>query len=199
MGRLQALILDAIGPKEGDDLAPGPRPDRLALQFPMEIPEGADKPYFLMGDARNPVYVWSWESTGSGALEGDARGIGTVAPQGADGQSLTTDVAFAAGQWSVVFRRALQTDDPGDLQFRTAEAVPIGFAAWDGDNGESGNRASISSWYYVFLQESTPATVVVAPLIATLLTAGLGVFVVAQAQKRENAAADDADEGISAD
>ena len=195
----QALILDAIGPKEGDDLAPGPRPDRLALQFPMEIPEGADKPYFLMGDARNPVYVWSWESTGSGAVEGDARGIGTVAPQGADGQSLTTDVAFAAGQWSVVFRRALQTDDPGDLQFRTAEAVPIGFAAWDGDNGESGNRASISSWYYVFLQESTPATVVVAPLIATLLTAGLGVFVVAQAQKRENAAADDADEGISAD
>ena len=149
-----------------------------------------DKPYFLMGDARNPVYLWSWESGRAGAQEGDARGLGTMAPQGAANQTLTSESAFSAGRWAVMFRRALETEDPGDLQFRIGEPIPVGFAAWDGDNGESGTRGSISSWNYVFLEEPTPATVVVAPLIATLLTAGLGVLVVARAQKREREGAE---------
>ena len=94
-----------------------------------------------------------------------------------------------------MFRRALETEDPGDLQFRIGEPVPVGFAAWDGDNGESRSRGSISSWHYIFLQEPTPATVVVVPLIATLLTAGLGVLVVARARKRESEGAGGTDEG----
>ena len=186
----QAQVLSVVGPDEGD-MEPGPRPDRVYVQFPIEIPEGMDKPYFLMGDARNPVYLWSWESGGAGAQEGDARGLGTMAPQGAANQTLVSESAFSAGRWAVMFRRALQTEDPGDLQFRIGEPIPVGFAAWDGDNGESGTRGSISSWNYVFLQEPTPATVVIAPLIATLLTAGLGVLVVARAQKREREGAGD--------
>ncbi len=186
----QAQILSAVGPDEGD-MEPGPRPDRLRVQFPIEIPEGMDKPYFLLGDPRNPVYLWSWESTAEGAVEGDARGLGTLAPQGDAGQSLMSEAAFSAGRWAVMFRRALVTEDSGDLQFRIGEPVPVGFAAWDGDNGESGTRGSISSWNYVFLEEPTPATVVVAPLIATLLTAGLGVLVVARAQRREREGAED--------
>ncbi len=180
----QTQVLAAAGPKEGD-MEPGPRPDGLYVQFPTEIPEGMDKPYFLMGDPGDPVYLWRWESSVDGAREGDARGLGTFALQDDANQSLASGATFSAGRWAVMFRRAIETEDPGDLQFRIGEPVPLGFAAWDGDNGESGSRGSISSWHYIFLQEPTSATVVVAPLIATLLTAGLGVLVVARAQKRE--------------
>ena len=48
----------------------------------MEIPEGMDKPYFLMGDPLEPVYLWHWESTADGAQEADARGLGTMAASG---------------------------------------------------------------------------------------------------------------------
>jgi hypothetical protein len=46
----------------------------------------------------------------------------------------------------------------------------------------------VSSWYFIHLEEATPATVVVAPVLATLLTAGLGLMVVARAQRRERRA-----------
>jgi hypothetical protein len=86
----------------------------------------------------------------------------------------------------VLFRRSLVTpDSAADLQLQTAQAVPIAFQAWDGDNGESGNQGSISTWYFIQLKERTPATVYAAPVLALLLTAGLGLLVVARAQKRE--------------
>jgi hypothetical protein len=65
------------------------------------------------------------------------------------------------------------------------QAIPIAFQAWDGDYGESGNQGSISTWYFIQLQERTPVTVYVAPVLAMLLTAGLGMLVVVRAQKRE--------------
>ena len=64
-------------------------------------------------------------------------------------------------------------------------AVPMAFQAWDGDNGEAGNRGAVSTWYFLALQEETPATVFVAPAVAMVLTAGLGLLVVARAQRRE--------------
>jgi len=57
--------------------------------------------------------------------------------------------------------------------------------AWDGDNGESGTRGAVSSWYFLFLEEATPATVYVYPTLAMILTAALGFLVVGRAQKRE--------------
>ena len=36
--------------------------DGLAIQFPAAVPDGMERPYFLMGDAASPVYLWHWES-----------------------------------------------------------------------------------------------------------------------------------------
>jgi mono/diheme cytochrome c family protein len=47
---LQTLYADA----ESTPTA-GPRPDAFAVQFPPRIPEGTQRPYFLMGDATDPV------------------------------------------------------------------------------------------------------------------------------------------------
>jgi hypothetical protein len=110
--------------------------------------------------------------------------MGTGAPQG----SVQVQVAssFADGEWRVLFRRPLVTpDSTADLQLPLAQAVPIAFQAWDGDFGEAGNQGSISTWYFIQLQEKTPVTVYVTPVLAMLLTAGLGFLVVVRAQKRE--------------
>ena len=63
--------------------------------------------------------------------------------------------------------------------------VPVAFQVWDGDNGEAGNQAAVSTWYFLALEEAVPVSVFVAPIAAFLLTAGLGMVVVARAQKRE--------------
>src|SRR5690606_24257651 len=75
------------------------------------------------------------------------------------------------------------------LRFATRQPIPVALFAWDGDNGESGTRGSISTWYFVYLDEPTPKTVYATPVVAILLTAGLGIFVVGRAQRRYNGAA----------
>jgi mono/diheme cytochrome c family protein len=180
----KSLVISLMQPKEGDPQDEGPTPDQLMVQFPMQMPEGMERPFFLRGDNRRPVYLWQWQSDRDSALEGEARGVGTEAFQ-SEGQDLTVDVSHADGQWQVMFTRPLVTEDEGDLDFVTGEAIPMALFAWDGDNGESGTRGSVSSWYYLFLEDPTPATIYVAPALAMMLTAALGFLVVGRAQKRE--------------
>ena len=180
----KSLVISLMQPKEGDPQDEGPTPDQLVVQFPMEMPEGMERPFFLKGDNRRPVYLWQWQSDRVDALEGEARGVGTEAFQ-SEGQNLTVDASHADGQWQVMFTRPLVTGNEGDLDFVTGEAIPMALFAWDGDNGESGTRGAVSSWYFMFLEDATPATVYVAPALAMMLTAAFGFLVVARAQKRE--------------
>jgi mono/diheme cytochrome c family protein len=180
----KSQVIELMQPKEGDPQDEGPTPDQLLVQFPMQMPEGMERPFFLMGDNRRPVSIWQWQSDRDDALEGEARGVGTEAFQ-SEGQDLTVDALHADGQWQVMFTRPLVTQDDGDLDFVTGEAIPMAVFAWDGDNGESGTRGAVSSWYFLFLEDATPATVYVAPALAMMLTAALGFLVVGRAQKRE--------------
>jgi DMSO reductase family type II enzyme heme b subunit len=171
-------------PKEGGDTGIGASPDQLVVQFPMQMPEGMERPYFLKGDSRRPVYLWEWKSDRQTALEGEARGVGTESFQ-AEGQDLSVEGVHQDGQWQVVFTRPLLTEDENDLDFITGEAIPMSFFAWDGDNGESGNQGALSSWYFLMLEEATPTAVYVAPPLAMLLAGALGLLMVRNAQKRE--------------
>jgi mono/diheme cytochrome c family protein len=180
----KSQVISLMQPKEGDPQDEGPTPDQLMVEFPMEMPEGMERPYFLRGDNRRPVYLWQWQSDRDGAQEGEARGFGTEAFQ-SGGEDLTVDASHADGEWQVMFTRPLVTDDDGDLDFVTGEAIPMALFAWDGDNGESGTRGSVSSWYFLFLEDATPASVYVYPILAMMLTAVLGFLVVGSAQKKE--------------
>jgi DMSO reductase family type II enzyme heme b subunit len=180
----KSQVISLMQPKEGDPQDEGPTPDQLVIQFPMEMPEGMERPFFLKGDTRRPVYLWQWQSDRDGALEGEARGVGTEAFQ-SEAQDLTVDASYADGEWQIMFTRPLVTEDEGDLDFVTGEAIPVAFFAWDGDNGESGTRGAVSSWYFLFLEDATPATVYVYPALAMMLTAGLGFLAVGSARKRE--------------
>ena len=185
-----AAAQGAPGPAESAQAAvPAALPDVIAVQFPRRMPTGMDRPYFLMGSAREPVYLWTWSSQPDRVVERTARGLGQSAPVAADG-GLTGAAAWEAGQWRVVMRRPLVPADTTDaITLPTGQPVPIALFAWDGDNGESGTRAAISTWYFVHLEEPTPATVYATPIVAMLLTAGLGVFAVGRAQRREHATA----------
>ena len=180
----KSQVISAMQPKEGDPQDEGPTPDQLVVQFPMQMPDGMEMPFFLSGDNRRPVYLWQWQSDRDDALEGEARGVGTEAFQ-SEGQDLTVDASHADGQWQVMFTRPLVTEDDVDLDFVTGEPIPMALFAWDGDNGESGTRGAVSSWYFLFLEDATPATVYVAPALAMMLTAALGFLVVGRAQKKE--------------
>ena len=179
-------IVETMGPKdEGSTWAPG-APDQVVVQFPQTLPTGMERPYFLQGDARRPAYLWSWQSDQDGAREVVARGLGTGLEQESSSQQVSAEATWADGEWRVLFRRSLSTpDSTADLQFPRATVVPVAFQAWDGDNGEAGNQAAVSTWYFLALEEAVPATVFVTPLAAFLLTAGLGLVMVARAQRRE--------------
>jgi mono/diheme cytochrome c family protein len=180
----QARVLEAMEPKEGDPAEPGPRPDRFVVQFPTTIPDGMMRPFFLMGDGRNPVYLWLWRSDVDAPTRATARGIGTEQPMDTGG--LTADAHWEEGRWQLVLRRSVRTAEPTeDLQFETGVSIPVAFFAWDGDNGEDGTRGSVSSWFFIHLEREVPVTTYVAPLLAFFLTGGLGLVVVARAQRRE--------------
>ena len=189
----KSQVISLMGPKEGDPPEAGASPDQLLVQFPMQMPQGMERPYFMRGDNRRPVYLWQWQSDRTTALEGEARGIGTESyPE--EGQDLVVTAAHEYGQWQVMFTRSLVTEDVSDLDFVTGETIPIAFFAWDGDNGESHTRGAVSSWYFLYLQDATPNTVYVAPTLAIMVTAGLGIFVVGRAQRREREGDEQAEE-----
>jgi mono/diheme cytochrome c family protein len=161
-------------------------PDMLVVQFPPTIPTGMERPYFLMGTSSKPVYLWKWQSDNNAVTEAAGRGFGNVQPYGG-GQQLTGSAVFDQGEWRLVLRRPLVSSDSANrLNFRTGVAIPMALFAWDGNNGESGRRGSISTWYYIYLDTKTPKTVYATPLATIALTAGLGLLVVRNARRKKN-------------
>lgn len=179
----QQRVLAVMGPDEGGIVEAQPLPDAFAVQFPLQVPTGRELPYFLMGDTRGPVYLWRWESQPEGAVEAMARGLAQYEPV-AD-QRLTSDAEFQEGEWRLLLRRSLVTpDSTNQLQFTTGQPIPVAFFAWDGSNAESGPQGSVSSWYYLHLDQPQSNTVFVLPVAATLLTLALGYVMVTRAQRR---------------
>jgi DMSO reductase family type II enzyme heme b subunit len=169
-------------------LAAGQPPDALVVQFPTRIPEGMERPYFLFGSERDPVYIWSWRSDGEGVDEAVARGFDRIEPLAPALPPEAANVAadtFDQGEWRLVVRRALEAGGVENrLDFEAGRPIPIAVFAWDGSNGESGSQGSISTWYFLVLDRPTSPAVVLAPLAATMLAAALGVVLVTRARRR---------------
>ena len=183
-----AAIAGTAGPAaDAPPQEPAPQgwPDALAVWFPRTIPQGMERPYFFMGTTREPVYAWHWQSSGTQFSERIGRGPGVLdALPSSNG--LAGEAAWEGGQWRVVFRRPLAAQDSTNaLTFGTGQPVPMALFAWDGDNTETGTRGSVSTWYFVQLEEPVSGTIYATPVLAVLLTAGLGIFAVGRAQRRE--------------
>ena len=67
-------------------------------------------------------------------------------------QNLAGRGAYENGIWTIVFRRALQTEDPeADAQFDNQLSL-CAFAVWNGSKGDRGGRKSISDWVELSIQ-----------------------------------------------
>jgi DMSO reductase family type II enzyme heme b subunit len=162
--------------------------DALALQFPAQPLEGSERPYFLMGDSRQPVYLIRWRSDADRVDELSAAGLGRVQEQPAAGAAgVTGAVVYHEGQYRLLITRPLAAKPNGAPGFERGRFTPVAFLAWDGGNGESGNKMSVSAWYYLILEEPASAKRFVYPPIAALLTVAAQLLLVRGAQRRQGA------------
>lgn len=177
-------VLSSVPSDDSTPEQPALWPDQIAVQFPVTIPAGMERPYFLMGSASAPVYQWRWSSgSRATAVAGLAKGLERFDPISSGG--VGAQAAYDHGQWRVVFTRALASPDTASqLPFRTGRAIPVAFFAWDGSNGEHGTRMAISAWYFLALDEPVSARVFISPVLAMVLTLGLGMLVVWRAQQK---------------
>jgi DMSO reductase family type II enzyme heme b subunit len=179
LGRVASSVTNADGAVSTQQ-----GPDRLAVQFPITYGEGAEKPFFLQGTTRRPVYLWRWTSSPDRVEIGNATGLGKFTPH-ATAADVSHQARFDAGEWRVQITRPLAASDTTRVpRFMAGQPIPIGFFVADGSNGEDEVRGAVSGWYALYLDVPTPASVYVAPAVTTLLTAGLGFIVVARARRR---------------
>jgi DMSO reductase family type II enzyme heme b subunit len=158
--------------------------DLLVVQFPPSS-RAEEPPYFLAGSTRRPAHLWRWSSTPDAVAQGTATGLGRFTADAA-ATPLTHAARFVDGEWQLQMTRALvPTDTTRAPTFVAGRAIPIAFFAADGSNGEDAVRGAVSAWYSIYLDVATPARVYVAPGLTMLLTAGLGLMLVRQAQRRE--------------
>jgi len=149
--------------------------DAIALQFPPSLGSGTERPYFLMGDASDPVYLLRWEN-GRGVSEATANGPGKV--QMLEGAAATGTAVYDNGQYRLVMKRPLAGKDASRLSFQPGVFTPVAFQAWDGGAGETGTKMSLTSWYNLRLEElQSNRRFIIPPVVALLSLAAMALIV----------------------
>jgi DMSO reductase family type II enzyme heme b subunit len=148
--------------------------DAVAIQLPIKLPEGAEKPYFVMGDAVHPVNLWQWRSGTTDVPASvtlmNGRGFEDIEPRDATDVGIRAQGSYEAGTWRVLVKRPRTTADPEkDIQFVEGAFIPVAFAAWDGSNSESGTRHTLTTWYWLLLKAPAGNTPLLAALAAFVL------------------------------
>jgi mono/diheme cytochrome c family protein len=129
--------------------------DAIAVQLPSQVPAGARKPYFIFGDAQNPVDLWFFDLARPEPLQFTGRGSGDVAPN--DTGDLEGVARYDQGEWSVIFKRPLRAASGAALS--PGAFMPIAFSVWDGFSRERGNRRGLTPWYWLYVEpEAAPST-----------------------------------------
>ena len=154
--------------------------DAISLQFPPKITADTERPYFLMGDASDAVYLLRWVG-GTGVGEATANGPTKIAPIA--GGEATGKAVWANGQYRLVMRRPLDGKAGTRPTFQPAVFAPVAFQAWDGGAGETGTKMSLTSWYYLRLEEPRSNRRFVLPPLVAVLTLAAMVLVVRVASR----------------
>ena len=160
--------------------------DSAALQFSVKTPEGSVKPHLFLGDSAKPVNLWQWKADGDAVTELNAKGYKKPAAVQPDESQATVGTSeFVDGVWSIMMTRSLETEDVRhDTQFLPGQLIPVAVHIWDGANGETGLRRSISSWSFVVLETNVPTSVYGTTAVVVLLAGGVQFWLVKRVQRQ---------------
>ncbi len=117
-------------------------PDGCGILIPLS---GGDPPIDEMGSKDFPVNAWFWRADLKDVPHNTvARGLGTTVFS--KKCAIQTKSQWGQGAWAVVFARPLvvEEDKEESVQLAPGKAVKIGFAVWEGSNGERGGIKSFS-------------------------------------------------------
>lgn len=99
----------------------------------------AEKDTFIPGKAAgNPLSVPHKEIIEELAAEGQ----GTLTSKNVE--NTRGEAEWKNREWSVIFVRPLTVNDPGSVQFKTGERMPVAFAVWEGGRREAAGRKAVS-------------------------------------------------------
>jgi DMSO reductase family type II enzyme heme b subunit len=161
--------------------------DVVAIQLPAKKLDGMEMPYFGHGDSANPVNIWLWKS---GTRDGTTQTFNVIDATGLKGKELRDskevlkgDSKYNDGTWRVLIKRPLTTGEEKDIQFEVGKFTPISFANWDGSNGEIGSKHTLSTWYWVLLEQPVGMGVYVIPLISVFIIVGLQFYLARKCRK----------------
>jgi mono/diheme cytochrome c family protein len=154
--------------------------DAVAIQFPAQLPTGIRKPYFLFGDAQNPVDLWFVDLAVKVARRYAAAGSAAITP--VEGEDVVAAASYDRGEWSVILKRSLKTSS--GISFAESQYVPIAFSLWDGTARERGSKRGLTQWKYLVTMPQKTASPVWPMLRAALAVLAVEVALVAWVRRR---------------
>jgi hypothetical protein len=95
----------------------------------------------------------------------------------------TAKGVFQHGQYRVVLKRPMASKDAARLTFQPGVFTPIAFQAADGGAGETGTKMSLTSWYYLRLEEPQSNRRFIIPPVVAILTLAAMILVVRTANR----------------
>jgi DMSO reductase family type II enzyme heme b subunit len=179
-------------PTKDNKFTPYSLRDAALIQFPVKLAEGTEKPHFFLGDPSHPVNLWYWmadkneDPQANPVEEQNANGYkDRPKVQPPDSQNVQGKGQFSNGRWRVVMKRALTTKDTNtDIMLKQGQLIPIAFHIWDGFNGETGLRRSISSWSFLLLEQPVPPKVYAYAVAGIVLAAGIEFWAIRRVRRR---------------
>ena len=128
------------------------------------MPAGARRPYFIFGDAQNPVDLWWFDLARPEPVQFIGRGSADVTPN--DTGDLTGVASYDKGEWSAIFKRPLRAAWGAPLS--PGQFMPLSFSVWDGFSRERGNRRGLTVWNSLYLEPEVVSSSV-GPMVRTAL------------------------------
>jgi mono/diheme cytochrome c family protein len=166
----------AVGPPPGA----GAFSDAIALQLPIELRDGVEKPYFLFGDPSYPVDLWFVDLANPEVQVYEGRGATALSPVSGRGPEVLA--GFDKGEWAVIFKQR-RTPARG-VTFEEETFVPIAFSVWDGFYRERGSKRGLTRWFYVYVEPAEEPSVI-APMAKTgLAVLGIELLIIGLVRRK---------------
>ncbi len=166
--------------------------DAVAVQMAVKIPNSPEIPHFVAGSSDKPVNLWYWKADANEdpskspvdmlISKGHKKTVELTKIQNVLGKGV-----FSDGQWKVVLKRPLASEDPATITpIGAGAAIPIAFHAWDGMNGEVGLQRAISSWYFLVIKPEIPKVTYAYVFVAIGLVVGLEFLLIRKVKAKKD-------------